>query len=77
MIGLLHHSFWMGDILSIYAVFGFFLLPIPRLCDRALLLVGILLILNVPGRFWDIINFLFVHIPNPDQSDIIAEQYSV
>lgn len=74
-IGLLHHTFWMGDILSIYAVLGFALLPLRKMSDRALLITGILLVLNVPGKMWDIINFFFVHYKQPDDGGKLGEHY--
>ena len=74
-IGLLHHSFWMGDILSIYAVLGFALLPMRKWSDKALLVTGILLVLNVPGRIWEIINLLFIHYQQPDDGGKFANDY--
>ncbi len=49
-IGLLHHMLWRGDILSIYALVGFALLPFGRLSNRVVLVVGLLLVTNVPTR---------------------------
>lgn len=48
MIGLLHHIHYRGDILTIYTMLGFLLIIFNRLSDRALLLAGIILTLNVP-----------------------------
>ena len=43
-IGLLHFFFvWTWDILHLYALAGFLLLPLRRLSDRALLIAGVLL----------------------------------
>ena len=49
IIGLIHHAFWRGDILSIYAPLGFLLLPMRKLSDKAILIIGILLAINLPG----------------------------
>jgi len=65
----------MGDILSIYAVLGFALLAMKNLSNRTLLVIGVLLVLNVPGKLWDLINLLFIHTKNPDESDTIAVSY--
>jgi uncharacterized protein len=48
IIGLIHHLHYRGDILTIYALLGFFLLGFNRLSDKALLITGIVLTLNVP-----------------------------
>ncbi len=49
-IGLLHHVQWRGDILSIYAIVGFFMLPFGRLSNKVVLVVGLLLVMNTPNR---------------------------
>lgn len=49
-IGFLHHLHWRGDILSIYALLGFLMLPFGRFSNRWVLIVGLLLIANVPNR---------------------------
>jgi uncharacterized protein len=48
IIGLLHHLHYRGDILTIYAFLGFFLLIFNRLSDQALFVTGLLLTLNLP-----------------------------
>ncbi len=52
-IGLLHHVHWRGDILSIYAVLGFAMLPFRNVSDKWLVAVALLLVLNVPARLTD------------------------
>jgi uncharacterized protein len=47
-VGFVHHIFWRGDILMIYGLVAFILLLAIPLSDRALLFVGIVLILNLP-----------------------------
>ncbi len=57
-IGLLHHLHYRGDILTIYAVLGFGLLLVYRLPDKALLVVALLLVFNIPSvvmRLYDVI----------------------
>jgi uncharacterized protein len=53
LIGLLHHLHWRGDILSIYAIAGFGLLLFVNVSGRVVLIVGILLVLNIPARLQD------------------------
>jgi uncharacterized protein len=47
-IGFVHSLFFTGDILIIYAVLGFFLVPCQKLSNRVLLIAGTLLVLNAP-----------------------------
>ncbi len=53
VIGLLHHLHWRGDILGIYAIAGFGLLLFTNVSNHVILIVGILLVLNIPARFQD------------------------
>ncbi|HSK13040.1 MAG TPA: hypothetical protein VK907_07470, partial [Phnomibacter sp.] len=62
IIGIIHHFFWMGDILSIYATLGFTLLFFKKLNDRSLFITGIVLALALPNKVWDAVNFLFIHL---------------
>ena len=48
-IGFVHNAFFSGDILVIYAVVGLMLLPLQKLGMRSLLILGVLLLLNVPS----------------------------
>lgn len=48
-MGFLHHLHYRGDILTIYAVLGFGLLLCYRLPDKALLIVALLLVFNIPS----------------------------
>lgn len=57
-IGLVHHAFWQGDILSIYAPLGFLLLTSRRLSNRWVLLLGLLLVINLPGKVIGLVQLL-------------------
>lgn len=50
IIGFLHHLLWRGDILSIYAMLGFLMLPFGKVSNRVVLVVALLLVANVPSR---------------------------
>jgi uncharacterized protein len=66
MIGLVHHAFWQGDILSIYAPLGFILLPLRKLGNKWILVLGILFAVNLPGLIIEVIRFLTeVNTPPP------------
>jgi uncharacterized protein len=49
LIGAVHQAFFTGDILMIYALLGFLLIPLRNLGNRALLWLAALLALNIPG----------------------------
>jgi uncharacterized protein len=48
-IGFVHHMFFSGDILTIYAVLGLVLIPFRKIRTSVLVGVALLLVLNVPG----------------------------
>jgi len=58
IIGLIHHAFWSGDILSIYAPLGLLLMPMRKASNKVILIIGILFALNVPGKLIEAIKFL-------------------
>jgi uncharacterized protein len=58
IIGLIHHAFWQGDILSIYAPLGFILLPLRKLSNKWILVLGILFAVNLPGLIMETVRFL-------------------
>lgn len=58
IIGLVHHLFWAGDILSIYAPLGLLLIPMRKLPMRLILLLGILFAINLPGKIIQIIDII-------------------
>ncbi len=75
-IGYVHHMFYRGDILTIYAMLGIFLVPFYRIKDTWLLGVAALLLLGV-GRY---VVFLFTGGDNlfmgggfdPNSPEIVA-----
>lgn len=78
-IGLLHHAFWRGDILSIYVPLGFILLLFRNSSNRLLFIIALLLIINIPARIIDIVHFLSAQpTPGPANTppvDDDAQQY--
>jgi uncharacterized protein len=46
-IGMAHHLFYRGDILSVYALLGLALIPFHRTTDRTLLVTAVVLLLGV------------------------------
>lgn len=72
-IGLLHHIQWRGDILSIYAILGFLMLPFGRLPNKVVLGAALLLTLNMPGRVVSLYDTL-VSQPVPQQANAPAGQ---
>ena len=67
-IGVLHHIFWRADILSIYVPLGFLLLFFRNLSNRTLLIVGSLLVLNIPTKCAELVSILV-----RDQLQLIQE----
>jgi uncharacterized protein len=49
IIGLLHQLHWTDDILNIYALLGFVLLLINKLNDKAVIVLAVVLLLNLPS----------------------------
>lgn len=75
LIGLLHHLHYRGDILTIYAVLGFVLLLLYKLPDRALLIIALVLIANLPSlgvRLYDGMNDFTPAFFHPDQKPLLA-----
>ncbi len=60
--GLLNSMFYHGDILSIYAVLGFALIPVARLSNRWVGIIALLLLLQ-PYAWWEV----FQALPRPDE----------
>ena len=70
VIGILHHIFWRADILTIYVPLGFLLLFFRNLSNKTLLVVGALLVLNIPTKFAELISILV-----RDQLQLIQEDH--
>ena len=49
LIGFVHHLHYRGDILTIYAVLGLALVAVHKMPDKFILVIGLLLMLNVPS----------------------------
>ena len=54
LIGFVHHIFWRGDILAIYAILGIFLLLFRRLPGKFILIISLLLITNLPSHIYEV-----------------------
>lgn len=55
--GAINSMFYQGDILTIYALVGFLIIPLAKLSDRALLYIAIILLLQ-PLEWWNVIHGL-------------------
>lgn len=62
VFGFINSAFYQGDILTIYAIIGFFLIPLVNYSNRTLFVIAILLMLQP----YEWINFIQA-IQNPDQ----------
>lgn len=58
ILGVLHHIFWRADILTIYVPLGFLLLFFRNLSNKTLLVVGAMLVLNIPTKCAEIVSIL-------------------
>ncbi|MCY7422090.1 MAG: DUF418 domain-containing protein [Chitinophagaceae bacterium] len=78
VIGVIHHAMWQGDILSIYVPLGFVLLAMRKLNNKWILILGILLAINVPGKIYEAANFLLSKTGAPNFGDFAkdASQYN-
>jgi uncharacterized protein len=75
LIGALHQLHYRGDILTIYAVLGFVLLLLHRLPDKALLVVALVLIADIPSfglRLYDGISNTTKDYFNSDQATLLT-----
>lgn len=70
IIGILHHIFWRADILSIYVPLGFLLLFFRNLSNKTLLIVGSLLVLNIPTKCAELVSIIV-----RDQLQLIQEDH--
>jgi len=62
LIALVHNAFFSGDILIIYAVLGFFLIPLRNVGTRWLVVTGLGLVLNLPVLLF---NAVQINAPPP------------
>ncbi|WP_375444728.1 DUF418 domain-containing protein [uncultured Fibrella sp.] len=72
-IGFAHHLMWRGDILSIYAILGFLMLPFGRLPNKVVLVIALLLVANVPNRLRTVYG---TYISPPAKTDPKQQQKS-
>lgn len=70
IIGILHHIFWRADILSIYVPLGFLLLFFRNLSNKTLLVVGSLLVLNIPTKCAELVSIIV-----RDQLQLLQEDH--
>lgn len=80
IIGLLHHALWRADILSIYVPLGFLLLLLRNLSNKALLIIGTLLVLNIPTKLAELISIVVrdkLTLLDFDQIAAGAEYYTI
>lgn len=68
-IGFVHHLHYRGDILSIYAVLGFGLLLFYRIPDKALLIIALLLVFDIPAVGARLYQAAFPSGENPFNAD--------
>lgn len=70
--GLINSAFFQGDILTIYAALGLFLIPLGRLGNKAILVIAILLLM-LPGEWFDL--FKALKNPNMQLSNPVSWSY--
>jgi len=68
-IGFVHHLHYRGDILTIYAVLGFGLLLFYKLPDKALLIIALFLVFNIPSVGVRMYHAIFHIDNNPFNAD--------
>lgn len=71
VVGITHHALWRGDILSIYVPLGFLLIFARHLSNKALLILGAVLVLNLPTKFIELIALL-----RTGKADFIGGDYA-
>lgn len=70
--GIVNSAFYQGDILSIYAVLGFFLIPVSRLNDRTIFIIALVLMLQ---PFEWIKYYMYLTSPKTSIPDPLSWQY--
>jgi uncharacterized protein len=72
LIGIVHGAFFAGDILIIYALLGLLLIPFRNMKTKTLLIVGLILVFNIPGLLLGSA-LLAAPAPSPEQLQANAE----
>jgi uncharacterized protein len=70
LIAAVHHMLWRGDILSIYVPLGFLLIFARHLSNKALLVLGAVLVMNLPTKVLELTALL-----STGKVDFIASDY--
>jgi uncharacterized protein len=71
LIAVVHGMFFSGDILIIYVILGFLLIPFRRMNTKLLVVTALILIFNVPGL---VLNSLQLNAPPPTPAQLQAMQ---
>jgi uncharacterized protein len=72
LIGCVHSVFFSGDILVIYALLGFLLLPLRNVRTRVLLWISAVLVLNIPMLLLGLVFVNAAPSPGPEQQQAAA-----
>jgi len=72
LIAIAHGAFFAGDILIIYALLGLLLIPFRNAKTRTLLIVGLVLVCNVPGLLFGGLAVMAIPEPTPEQLEANA-----
>lgn len=55
LIGIIHHLFWRGDILAIYAILGALLIIFREIQPKFILIIALILIINLPNHLYELL----------------------
>lgn len=58
IIGLIHHAVWRADILTIYVPLGFLLIFARHISNKALLIIGVILVFNIPTKLAELVSIV-------------------
>src|SRR5687768_6612584 len=72
LIGFVHQAFFTGDILMIYALLGFLLIPLRNVGNHTLLIFAALLTLNVPGLLLGLASLMAPPLTSAEQQAAAA-----
>ena len=70
LFGIINSAFYEGDILTIYAILGFALIPLARLSNKVVLIIALLLMLQ-PFELLKLLYVLFI-----DKSTVVSDPAS-